>query len=96
MRFAPWPRPYIGAARRLRELPYKPAAAQVDFRLAAFAAPFAARAHAAVDSHPRGLDYLLSSWCLARWPAKFPANREFFKKRTGNSDPTQFPFCSLS
>src|SRR5437660_1144256 len=49
MRFAPWPRPYIGAARRLRELPYKPAAAQVHFRLAAFAAPFAARVHAAVD-----------------------------------------------
>jgi hypothetical protein len=48
MRFAPWPRPYIGAARRLRELPYKPAVAQVHFRLAAFAAPFAARVHAAV------------------------------------------------
>jgi hypothetical protein len=49
MRFAPWPRPYIGATWRLRELAYKPAAAQVHFRLAAFAAPFAARVHAAVD-----------------------------------------------
>src|SRR5438067_7093420 len=49
MRFAPWPRPYIGAARRLRELRYKPAVAQIHFRLAAFAAPFAARVHVAVD-----------------------------------------------
>ena len=65
MRFAPWPRPYISAARRLRELPYKPAVAQVHFRLAAFAAPFAARA----PRPRRGISLL----------RQFPANWEFLK-----------------
>jgi len=63
MRFAPWPRPYIGAARRLRELRYKPALAQVDFRLAAFAAPFAARASAGLifaSARPRLSPFLLA------------------------------------
>src|SRR5438046_2255963 len=80
--------PIVVAARRLRELPYKPAVAQVHFRLAAFAAPFAARVHAAVDIRIRAasiISFPLGALRGGRPNSLLTGN--FTKKRTGNSGP---------